>query len=77
MVCPGWKLWRSRKTATRLWFGIFQYYSVADDELAKGYAGQYASAQETADTIATAWDKITDQIGRDSQIAVYKASLDL
>ena len=55
--------------------GIFQYYSVAEDELAKGYAGQYGSAQETADAIAAAWEKITDQIGRDNQIAVYKASL--
>ncbi len=55
--------------------GIFQYYSVAEDELAKGYAGQYASAQETADAIAAAWEEITDQIGRESQIAVYKASL--
>ena len=55
--------------------GIFQYYSVAEDELAKGYAGQYASAQETADAIAAAWEKITDQIGRESQIALYKASL--
>ena len=34
--------------------GIFQYYSVAEDELAKGYAGQYGSAQETADAIAAA-----------------------
>ena len=57
--------------------GIFQYYSVADDELAKGYAGKYASAQETADSIAAAWEKITDQIGREDQIAVYKASLGL
>jgi multiple sugar transport system substrate-binding protein len=57
--------------------GIFQYYSVAEDELAKGYAGQYASAQETADAIAAAWEKITDQIGRESQIALYKASLGL
>ncbi len=57
--------------------GIFQYYSVAEDELAKGYAGQYAGAQETADAIAAAWEKITDQIGRDSQIALYKASLGL
>ena len=55
--------------------GIFQYYSVAEDELAKGYAGQYKSAQETADAIAAAWEKITDQIGRDSQISLYKASL--
>ncbi|MGI9500865.1 MAG: sugar ABC transporter substrate-binding protein [Geminicoccaceae bacterium] len=57
--------------------GIFQYYSVAEDELAKGFAGQYGSAQETADAIAAAWEKITDQIGRDSQIALYKAGLGL
>jgi multiple sugar transport system substrate-binding protein len=55
--------------------GIFQYYSVAEDELAKGYAGQYNSAQETADAITAAWEKITDQIGRDNQIKLYKASL--
>ncbi len=57
--------------------GIFQYYSVAEDELAKGFAGQYPSAQATADAIAAAWERITDQIGRDSQIALYRASLGL
>ncbi len=57
--------------------GIFQYYSVAEDELAKGFAGQYGSAQETADAIAAAWDKIPDQIGRESQIKLYKASIGL
>jgi len=55
--------------------GIFQYYSVAEDELAKIYAGQYASAQEGADKIAEAWERITDQIGRDNQVKLYKASL--
>lgn len=55
--------------------GIFQYYSIAEDELVKGINGQYGSAQETADAIAAAWEEITDQIGRDSQIALYKASL--
>ena len=55
--------------------GIFQYYSIAEDELMKGMAGQYKSAQEVADVIAAAWEKITDQIGRDSQIKLYKASL--
>ena len=54
--------------------GIFQYYSIAEDELAKIYAGQF-DAQTGADNIAAAWEKITDQIGRDSQIALYKASL--
>ena len=55
--------------------GIFQYYSVAEDELSKGYAGKYKTAQETADAIAAAWEKITDQIGRGSQIKLYKASM--
>ncbi|MEL6236314.1 MAG: extracellular solute-binding protein [Pseudomonadota bacterium] len=57
--------------------GIFQYYSIAEDELAKIYAGQYGSAQEGADAIAAAWENITDQIGREQQIALYKASLGL
>ncbi|WP_246660104.1 substrate-binding domain-containing protein [Rhizobium sp. FKL33] len=56
--------------------GIFQYYSVAEDELAKIFAGQL-TAQEGADKIAAAWEKLTDQIGRDKQIALYKASLGL
>ena len=55
--------------------GIFQYYSIAEDELVKGMSGQYKSAQETADAIAAAWEKITDQIGRENQIKLYKASL--
>ena len=46
-------------------------------ELAKGFAGQYGSAQETADAIAAAWENITDQIGREQQIELYKASLGL
>jgi multiple sugar transport system substrate-binding protein len=54
--------------------GIFQYYSVAEDELAKIFAGG-SDAQTGADAIAAAWEKITDQIGRENQIALYKASL--
>lgn len=57
--------------------GIFQYYSVAEDELAKGFAGQYGSAQETADAIAAAWERITDQIGRERQIELYRESVGL
>ena len=56
--------------------GIFQYYSVAEDELAKIFAGS-ATAQAGADAIAAAWEKITDGIGRDNQIKLYKASLGL
>ncbi|WP_181703824.1 extracellular solute-binding protein [Chthonobacter albigriseus] len=54
--------------------GIFQYYSVAEDELAKIFAGAN-SVKDGADAIAAAWEKITDQIGRDSQVKLYQASL--
>ena len=49
---------------------------VAEDELAKIYAGQFG-AQEGADNIAAAWERITEQIGREDQIRLYKASLGL
>jgi len=56
--------------------GIFQYYSIAEDELTKIWSGG-SEAQAGADRIAAAWEKITDEIGRDKQIALYKASLGL
>lgn len=54
--------------------GIFQYYSAAEDELAKAYAGK-EDAQTCANNISAAWEKITDGIGRDSQIKLYQAAL--
>ena len=54
--------------------GIFQYYSAAEDELAKAFAGN-ETAQQCADNIAAAWEKITDGIGRDNQIKLYQAAL--
>jgi multiple sugar transport system substrate-binding protein len=54
--------------------GIFQYYSTAEDILANIFAGKM-KAQEGADAIAAAWEKLTDQLGRDSQIKLYKAAL--
>jgi multiple sugar transport system substrate-binding protein len=54
--------------------GIFQYYSAAEDILANTFAGKM-KAQEGADAIAAAWEKLTDQIGRADQIKLYKASL--
>jgi len=54
--------------------GIFQYYSVAEDELAKVFAGRL-DAKTGADNIAKAWEGITDRLGRANQIALYKASL--
>src|SRR3954452_24288326 len=54
--------------------GIFQYYSIAEDELTKIFAGKL-DAQTGANNIAAAWEKLTDQIGRERQIGLYKASL--
>ncbi len=54
--------------------GIFQYYSAAEDILANTFAGKM-KAQEGADAIAAAWEKLTDQIGRENQIKLYKVSL--
>jgi multiple sugar transport system substrate-binding protein len=54
--------------------GIFQYYSIAEDELRNVFAGK-ETAQAGADAIAAAWEKLTDKIGREQQIKLYKASL--
>ncbi|MBA2596842.1 MAG: sugar ABC transporter substrate-binding protein [Chloroflexia bacterium] len=54
--------------------GIFQYYVAAEIELARAYAGEI-TAQEALDAAAAAWEQITDDIGRDSQIGLYQAAL--
>jgi multiple sugar transport system substrate-binding protein len=56
--------------------GIFQYYSRGEDELVRGL-GSGVSAQEIADNIYAGWEEITEQIGRDSQIELYRESLGL
>jgi multiple sugar transport system substrate-binding protein len=56
--------------------GIFSYYSRAEDELVKGLSTG-ASAQEIADAIYASWEEVTDQIGRDQQLSLYRASLGL
>jgi multiple sugar transport system substrate-binding protein len=56
--------------------GIFQYYSIAEDELARIFAGK-VKVKECADAIAAAWERLTDQIGRENQIKLYRASLGL
>jgi multiple sugar transport system substrate-binding protein len=57
--------------------GLSQYYSAAEDELAKFYSGQYATAQECCDVIAQVWEKITDQLGRDTVIKNYRTAIGL
>jgi multiple sugar transport system substrate-binding protein len=56
--------------------GIFQYYSLAEDELTRVFGGKIG-AQAGADNIAAAWEKLTDHLGRDKQLALYRASLGL
>jgi multiple sugar transport system substrate-binding protein len=54
--------------------GIFQYYVAAETELSRAYAGQ-VTAQEALDATAAAWEQITDDLGRDSQIELYQAAI--
>jgi multiple sugar transport system substrate-binding protein len=56
--------------------GIFQYYSIAEDELAKVYAGQ-ETAQQGADNVAAAWEKLTDKLGREDQVKYYRIAMGL
>ena len=54
--------------------GIFQYYSIAEDELAKVFAGK-ETAQQGADNVAAAWDKLTDKLGRENQVKYYRIAM--
>ena len=56
--------------------GIFQYYSIAEDELQKTFAGKQ-TAQQGADNVAAAWDKLTDKLGRDNQVKYYRIAMGL
>ncbi len=54
--------------------GIFQYYSIAEDELQKVFAGK-ETAQQGADNVAAAWEKLTDKLGRENQVKYYRISM--
>ena len=56
--------------------GIFQYYSIAEDELQKTFAGKQ-TAQQGADNVAAAWEKLTDKLGRENQIKYYRIAMGL
>jgi multiple sugar transport system substrate-binding protein len=56
--------------------GIFQYYSLAEDELQKVFAGKQ-TAQQGADNVAAAWEKLTDKLGRDNQVKYYRIAMGL
>ena len=56
--------------------GYFSYTEVLEIELSKALAGQVTS-QEALDTVAAEWNKLTDQFGRDKQLAAYRAAMGL
>ena len=56
--------------------GIFQYYSIAEDELQKTFAGKQ-TAQQGADNVAAAWEKLTDKLGRQNQVKYYRIAMGL
>jgi multiple sugar transport system substrate-binding protein len=56
--------------------GYFSYTEVLEIELSKALAGQ-ATPQQALDTVATQWNKLTEEFGRDKQLAVYRDSMGL
>lgn len=54
--------------------GAGEYYKVIDEYAYKAVGGELTSKQ-ALDQAAAEWEKITDRLGRERQIAFYKASL--
>jgi multiple sugar transport system substrate-binding protein len=56
--------------------GYFSYTEVLEIELSKALAGE-VSAQEALDAVAAEWNRLTDEFGRDAQLAAYRAAMGL
>jgi multiple sugar transport system substrate-binding protein len=56
--------------------GYFQYTEVLEIELSKALSGD-VSPQQALDTIAAEWNRLTDEIGREPQLAAYRSSMGL
>lgn len=56
--------------------GAGEYYQAFDEAVHKAVSGEL-SARKALDLAAAEWEKITDRLGRDQQIAYYKASLNI
>lgn len=54
--------------------GTFEYWDILDKNLSAAMAGA-KTAQEALDDTATAWEQVTDRIGRDSQLQDYQAAI--
>jgi multiple sugar transport system substrate-binding protein len=56
--------------------GTPEYWAALDREIAAALGGRKTAAQALADT-AAAWEAITDRLGRDRQLQLYRAALGL
>ena len=54
--------------------GTFEYWDILDKNLSAAMSGG-KSAKAALDDTATAWEAVTDRIGRDSQIKDYQAAI--
>ncbi|MBK9122111.1 MAG: extracellular solute-binding protein [Chloroflexi bacterium] len=54
--------------------GSAEYLSVLDTEVARALVGEI-TAQEALDNVAAQWNDITDRLGREEQLAQYRASV--
>jgi multiple sugar transport system substrate-binding protein len=54
--------------------GSAEYLSVLDTEVARALVGEI-TPQEALDNVAVQWNDITDRLGRDEQLAQYRASV--
>ncbi|ASJ74405.1 extracellular solute-binding protein [Granulosicoccus antarcticus] len=54
----------------------FSYTEILEIELSKALAGD-VTPQEALDTVAAGWNELTDDLGRDEQLAAYRASMGL
>jgi multiple sugar transport system substrate-binding protein len=54
--------------------GTPEYWNILDIRLSEAMTGQ-SEAQAALDTVASEWDAVTDDLGRDAQIAIYQESI--
>ncbi len=56
--------------------GFFRYTEALEVQLTLAIQGEIA-VKEALDQVAAAWEKITDELGRESQLRIYRASMGL
>ena len=74
---PSWpRIERQERGARHAPAGYFSYTEVLEIELSKALAGE-VTPQQALDTVAAEWNRLTDEFGRDEQLAAYRASMGL